>query len=154
MRNPQNRILALVVLAISSTAFAAGSTDDLACNNALESQAARFSGMMTKDVAILDELLAEDLSYGHTRGWIESKASFLSTIESGVIEYINISPSNLICRIAGDTAILTGESAMKLIVRGQPVDFSIKFLEVAYQAAGRWQLLAWQSVRLPDDGEE
>jgi len=136
---------------LSVTAIGAEPDEEQFCKSALEAQAARFSGMIAKDIVTLDELLLDELSYGHTSGWTESKTSFLSTIESKVIEYIDITPGDLKCQIYGEAAILTGQSAMNLMVRGQPLEINIRFLEVAYREDARWRLLAWQSVRLPDD---
>jgi hypothetical protein len=107
--------------------------------------------MISEDVVALGELLAEDLSYSHTSGWTETKSGFLSTIETKTIDYVGISPSNISCRLYNKTAIITGDSAMSLLVRGDPLQLSIRFLDVSYEVDGTWLLIAWQSVRLKDE---
>ena len=95
--------------------------------------------------------IAEDLSYSHTSGWTETKSGFLSTIESKAIDYVGILPSNLSCRLHNKTAIIIGDSAMSLLVQGEPLQLSIRFLDVSYEVDGAWFLIAWQSVRLKDE---
>jgi hypothetical protein len=36
----------------------------------------------------LEGFLADDLTYSHTTGWTENKSQFLSTVESGKIDYV------------------------------------------------------------------
>ena len=140
--------LTLFVLMVTGLAEAAEPGVQAECQRAVDAQAARFSAMISEDVIGLSELLAEDLNYSHTSGWAETKSGFLSTIESKSIDYVGISPSNLSCRLYDNTAIIIGDSAMSLVVQGEPVQLSIRFLDVSYEVDGAWFLIAWQSVRL------
>lgn len=143
--------LTLCVLTVIGMAEAAEPGSQGACQRAIDAQASRFSAMISEDVVALGELLAEDLSYSHTTGWTETKSGFLSTIETKTIDYVGILPSNISCRLHNKTAIITGESAMSLLVQGDPLQLSIRFLDVSYEVDGNWFLIAWQSVRLKDE---
>jgi len=44
----------------------------------------------------------------------------------------------------------TGMSAMRVNAREQQLSFSIRFIEVYQKNDGSWQLVAWQSARLPE----
>ena len=143
--------LTLCVLIVIGLAEAADPSSQAACRRAVDAQATRFSAMISEDVIALSELLAEDLSYSHTSGWTETKSGFLSTIESKAIDYLGILPSNLSCRLHNKTAIIIGDSAMSLLVQGEPLQLRIRFLDVSYEVDGAWFLIAWQSVRLKDE---
>jgi len=117
--------------------------------DALDFQAARFNAMVDADVERLEEFLADDLSYTHTTGWVETKTEFLSTVESGRIDYMVITPREVEVRIYGDVAIMTGLSRMQGTVGDRTVDFTIRFTDVSRRVGNSWQLVAWQSAKLP-----
>ena len=107
--------------------------------------------MIDEDVSALTELLDDDLHYSHTKGSVESKAQFLSTIQSKRVDYLAATPRDVKVRLFGATAVITGLSDMKLIYRGEQMDFTIRFLEVSHKVDNNWQLVAWQSVRYSPD---
>jgi ketosteroid isomerase-like protein len=115
----------------------------------LDFQTARFNAMVNADLESLEDLLAEDLTYTHTTGWIETKSEFLSTVESGRIDYVAVTPREVNVRIYGDIAVLTGLSRMQGKVGDRAVDFTIRFTDVSRRIGNSWQLVAWQSAKLP-----
>ena len=126
--------------------------DDAAIEqSALEFQSARFTAMVDADIAGLREFLADELTYAHTTGWTETKSEFLSTVESGKIDYISVTPRDVEVRVYGDVAVMTGLARMQGAAGDKPVEFTIRFLDVSRRAGESWQLVAWQSVRLPED---
>jgi ketosteroid isomerase-like protein len=133
-------------LMVASVAAADDTTTE---QDALNFQAARFNAMVNADVERLEEFLADDLTYTHTTGWIESKAEFLSTVESGRIDYMVVTPREVKVRIYGDFAIMTGLSRMQGTVGDRTVDFTIRFTDVSRRVGNSWQLVAWQSAKLP-----
>ena len=48
---------------------------------------ARFEAMMNHDVAALDTLLADDLTYVHTGGDLQTRSQFLNTIRKQELIY-------------------------------------------------------------------
>ena len=114
---------------------------------AVAAQSARFQAMIDGDLPTLSDLLLDDLHYSHTRGDVETKSQFLSTIESNRIDYLGAEPRDVEVRVFGDTAVITGLSDMDLTVRGERMVFTIRFLEVSRKDDSGWKLLAWQSVR-------
>ena len=119
--------------------------------SAMEFQLARFAAMVDADTETLEKYLADDLTYTHTTGWIETKTGFLETVRSGKIDYMAMTPSEVQVRIYGDIAIMTGLSRMKGAVGDKTVSFTIRFLDVSRRIGDSWQLVAWQSARLPAD---
>jgi len=103
--------------------------------------------MIEEDVDELGKLLADDLHYSHTKGRVESKAQFLSTIETKQIDYIAAKRRDVEVSLFGNTAVITGLSDMTLIWRREQQEFTIRFLEVAHKVDSDWRLVACQSVR-------
>ena len=119
--------------------------------SAREFQLQRFEAMVNADVESLEQYLADDLTYSHTTGWTETKSGFLKTVASGKIDYIAMTPIDVEVRVYGDVAVMTGRSIMKGAVGDRTVSFTIRFLDVSRRNGDSWQLVAWQSVKMPDD---
>jgi len=146
------RLSDMFVVAVLFAAFAnvANAADKLK-EDVLASQEARFQAMIEADLVELDELLADDLHYSHSNGNVETKAQFLSTIESKKVDYLSAKRRDVDVRLFDDMAVVTGLAEIDLVFRGERMAFTMRFLEVARKVGTTWQLLAWQSVMLPDD---
>ncbi len=116
----------------------------------LEVQAGRFQAMIDVDIEELDVVLSDDLTYTHTSGQIETKGEFLTSLRSQEITYESIKPKEINIRIYGASAVVTGISAMRISLGEQRLSFSIRFIEVYQKNDANWQLVAWQSTRLPE----
>ena len=116
----------------------------------LQVQASRFQAMTDVNLEELNALLADELTYTHTTGQSETKAEFLAALQSQRIRYESIRPKNVQVRIYSDTAFVTGISAMRVRAGERRASFSIRFIEVYHKKDGNWQLVAWQSTRLPE----
>jgi len=108
----------------------------------------RIAAMVNKDVATLDALLADDLSYTHSGGTTDTKASFISLIrERGRYLGVDYSNTQVIPVPSGDTVVVRGRAQIRLEgVAGYPV----LFLDVWALRDGAWKMVAWQATRIPD----
>ena len=147
MRNPLFRLSGLLLVAVFSVVLVGVADASNLEQEVIAYQDARFRAMIEEDVDELGKLLADDLHYSHTKGRVESKAQFLSTIETKQIDYIAAKRRDVEVRLFGNTAVITGLSDMTLIWRGEQQEFTIRFLEVAHKVDADWRLVAWQSVR-------
>lgn len=107
--------------------------------------------MVRGDVAALDEILSEDLTYTHTSGEVDSKEQFISTLRSGALRYESITPERPQVRVYGSAAIVTGTSLMKIEVHGRNLSLRIRFMDVYVKKHDRWEMVAWQATRLPQE---
>ena len=112
----------------------------------LKQQSARFSAMIDADVNALESLLADDLTYGHTKGATETKIGFIETVKTGRIDYLSFVPRDVNVRVYENTAALTGFIDVKVIYREQELEFTTRFLELQRKIDGKWLLAAWQPV--------
>ena len=106
----------------------------------------RFAALVKEDLAELDRLLADDLTYIHSSGYIETKKQSLETIASKALRYKTIQSSDVQVRIYGDTAVMTGRVAMSVLARGKEVDLKNLFTAVYVRQGGEWRLTVWQST--------
>jgi ketosteroid isomerase-like protein len=50
----------------------------------------------------------------------------------------------------GDAVVLTGIARINVVSGGKPNAFSVRFTDVYAKRGGDWQMVTWQSTRLPD----
>lgn len=109
----------------------------------------RFAAMVAQDIAALEPLLAEELSYTHSTGEAESKPQFLETIRTGRLRYLAFDLKRVDVRRYGDLALLTGQLTARARRGEQELDLNLRFTDAYVQRDGRWQLVAWHSTRVP-----
>ena len=110
----------------------------------------RMDAMARKDLAALDALIAEDLVYTHSTARLDTKQSLLGAMESGATVYTSVAPSEVKAQDLGDTVVLTGKAQIAVMSQGRPNSFAVRFTDIWSNKAGRWQMVAWQSTRLPE----
>jgi ketosteroid isomerase-like protein len=109
----------------------------------------RFDAAQKNDLEALAKLLADDLTYTHSTGVLETKAVFLESLKSGKLQFKKIEPADLQVRVYGTSAVINGTAKLAVVSEGQPKDVHIRFTDVWVSQAGRWQMVAWQSSKLP-----
>ncbi len=109
----------------------------------------RFQAMIEADTAALDTILADDLTYTHTNGWVDTKEQFIGWLESGELNYESISTDSVRVRVYAAAAVVTGQAAVKIKGNGQEKNLQIRFIDVYVKRNAHWQMVAWQSTRLP-----
>jgi ketosteroid isomerase-like protein len=115
----------------------------------LAAEQARVAALVQDDFAALERLLADDLTYTHSNAAVDSKAQFLASLRSGRLKYQALDHSDQRVRVYGGAAILTGQTNVRSMFEGQPMRLTLRFTIVYIQRAGRWQMAAWHSARVP-----
>lgn len=110
----------------------------------------RMNAMGQKDVAALNELLSDDLIYTHSSARQDTKQSLIGAMESGKTVYTSVVPSEVKAQDCGDAVVLTGVARISVVSGGKPNSFGVRFTDVYANKGGRWQMVTWQSTRLPD----
>ena len=110
----------------------------------------RMEAMAKKDIGKLNELIANDLVYTHSSARLDTKQSLIGNMESGGTVYTSVVPSDVKAHDLGDTVVLTGSCKISVNAGGRPNSFGVRFTDVYARRNGRWQMVTWQSTRLPD----
>ena len=110
----------------------------------------RIEAMTNQGAKALDEILADDLSYTHSSGRLETKAEFIANATSGGSRYRALSQEDVKVRQYGDTAIVTGHGTVHVESSRGDNKFPIRFIDVYAKRDGAWRMVAWQSTRLPE----
>jgi uncharacterized protein (TIGR02246 family) len=107
--------------------------------------------LVTNDVATLERVMSDDLTYGHSSGKTDTKRTYIERIQSGAQKYISFDyDPGLSVRIYGDTALLNAVANVRSMTDGKENSLHMRFLHVYVKKNGHWQLTAHQSARLPE----
>jgi hypothetical protein len=106
--------------------------------------------MIDPTPAALGALVADDLSYGHSGGRVDTKTSFIADLMDGKSDFVTLVISDQTVRVTGDVAVVRHTLTADTNDAGKPGKVAIKVLGVwQQQADGAWRLLARQAVRPP-----
>ena len=110
----------------------------------------RMTAMAEKDIATLKAVLSDDLVYTHSSARLDTKASLINGMESGSTVYNSVEPSEVKAQDLGDAVVLTGVARIRVTSGGKPNAFAVRFTDVYANKGGQWQMVTWQSTRLPE----
>ena len=110
----------------------------------------RMDAMAKKDIAALNKLISDDLVYTHSSARLDTKQSLIGNMESGSTVYTAVEPSDVKAQDLGDAVVLTGSCRISVMSQGRPNSFSVRFTDVYANKGGQWQMVTWQSTRLPE----
>jgi hypothetical protein len=114
-----------------------------------ETERARLDALLANDFPTLERILGDDLTYTHTTGSVEDKEEFIGMLKSGRLQYRAFAPRDVTVRSYDGTAVLTGLADVHVALDDQNLAFTMRFTSVYVYRAGRYQMVAWQSTRLP-----
>jgi ketosteroid isomerase-like protein len=110
----------------------------------------RMTAMAQKDIATLNEVIADDLIYTHSSARLDTKQSLIGNMEKGSTVYTSVVPSDVKAQDLGDTVVLTGNCRISVNSGGNAMSFGVRFTDVYARRGGKWQMVTWQSTRTPD----
>jgi hypothetical protein len=143
-------LLTLVLGASTIQAAPVPTLTSHAAQQVLATEHARTAALEHSDIAALERIMADDVTYIHASGKVDTKKSYLDAIRSGQLHYISWHPKALHVRMLGTGAVIDGDYAVKVMdSRMQPIPFDINiFILTVYERRnGQWQQIAWQSTR-------
>ena len=114
--------------------------------SAVEKQ--RFDAQVSKDVAVLERVLADDLIYTHSSGNTDTKQSYIQSIRDGKSNYGSIDVQEQNVRIYGNSAVVNGVCLIKMTSNNTTTDLKLRYTDVYVKKGSQWQMVAWQSLRM------
>ena len=103
--------------------------------------------LIGKDSVALKWVLSDDVSYGHSNGWVETKREMISDLFNGKLSYNRIVPSKPEIVTNGSVASVRMVADIDVMMEGKPMSFKLKVLQVWVWDNEHWRLFARQSVK-------
>jgi ketosteroid isomerase-like protein len=108
------------------------------------------SAQFAADAKVLDGLCAAELSYSHSDGHVEDKATFITNATAGKSKFLSLEYKDPSIRVVGDVAIVRfhwlGES--EAIPDGKKSSTNLHILMNWQKQGGEWKLLSRASTKL------
>jgi len=137
-------ILTICLFFTSAIAFA--QVDSVSLKEAMSNL---DKALMNKDEKALVQLLHQDVSYGHSNGWVQNKTDIIHDLKSGKLIYDKIENNSVtIAAINNKWATVRINTNAEGKVNGNSFQFKLHVLQVWLKAKSGWQLLARQSTKL------
>ena len=103
--------------------------------------------LVKKNIVSINQQTDKILSYGHSNGWVETKAEMMKNIESGYLKYNSIQEDSLTVSMNGKLASVRFNAIIDVDLNGKNGTYFLKVLEVWQRKGKRWILFARQAVR-------
>ena len=107
------------------------------------------NALMTPDKTILEDLAAEELSYGHSSGLVETKAAFVDALVTGKSKLSTVTFSDQTITFAGNAAVVRHKMMADLHNNNGITKIDIIVLLVWQKQNGKWKMLARQAAKKP-----
>lgn len=88
--------------------------------------------------------------YLHSTGVMDSKASYVKSLQTGKQKYVSGKINDLKIRVYGQTAVLNGDANFEFVTDGKPGKAHLKYTHVFVKGGKGWQLVSHQSLKVAD----
>ena len=135
--------LSVLVLFVINSSFA--QIDSIGLKNAMQQL---DKALLQKDETVLRSVLHDDLSFGHSNGWIQSKSDILNDFTSGKLTYNKIeNNSSAIVKISKQYATVKTNTNAEGTVNGTAFKLTLHIMQFWIKTKKGWQLIARQSAK-------
>ena len=140
----KNLLFVSLVLFLFNSSFA--QIDSIDLKNAMQQL---DKALLQKDETVLKSVLHKDLSFGHSNGWIQTKADILNDFASGKLTYNKIeNNSSAIVTISKKYATVKTNTNAEGSVNGTAFKLTLHVMQFWINTKKGWQLIARQSAKL------
>ncbi|HLF35778.1 MAG TPA: nuclear transport factor 2 family protein [Cyclobacteriaceae bacterium] len=112
------------------------------------SMQAFHQALVKKDAQSIDNFTHASLSYGHSNGWIESKAELIDHNKSGYLVYQSFREDSIQVSVSGKVSYIRFVADIRSSMNNAaPKDIRLKVVEVWVMDKKDWKILVRQAVR-------
>ena len=103
--------------------------------------------MLHKDIAQLQTLTANNLTYGHSSGKIQDKQAFIADIETGKSAFKTLEMQNQTITVSGDVALVRHHFSAQALKGTEVVPTEIENFQIWQKQNGKWLLVGRQAFK-------
>ncbi len=134
----------LVIVLLLNVVFAYAQSDEVKLTTTIK----EFHQILVNGNTVsINQQTDKVLSYGHSNGWVETKADMIRNLETGFMNYNSFKEDSLQVMINGTIAHARFIADINVSRDGNTNTYHLKVLEVWVRKGKRWLLFARQAVR-------
>ncbi len=103
--------------------------------------------LVNRNTVSVNQQTDKALSYGHSNGWVETKAEMIRNLETGYISYQGFKEDSIKVAMNGNLASVRFVADITATMKGTASVYHLKVLEVWVRKSKRWVLFARQTVK-------
>ena len=112
-------------------------------------QASKLDSLMENNDSKILELFSDDVSFGHSNGWLQNKDDFKKDFESGKVKYQSVKQTELKeFKFKNKFANVRRIIAVKGLYKNETFEMKLSVLEFWIKQKGIWKLWSRQSVKI------
>jgi hypothetical protein len=134
----------LTILFFLPVAFANAQSDE---EKLIHTAKEFHQALVNKNTVSINQQTDKALSYGHSNGWVETKAGMLKNLETGYISYQRYKEDSIAVTINGNMANVRFIADITATMKATTTTYYLKVLEVWVKKGKRWVLFARQAVK-------
>jgi ketosteroid isomerase-like protein len=139
-------VLSLAVVLLASAPVRAG--DEAPRLRTLERELNR--AIATRDTRRVTDLLADDWILVSGVGKVKTKTDILAEMIAPDLEFQEIDTRDVMVRVWGDTAVITGTLHQRYRLRGKQSEVTLRYSDTWARAGDSWRQVSGHATRLPD----
>jgi len=145
----------LILIAVAYTNYASAQTPQIGVASTAQARSedeiknleeARNQAVLHGDVAALNRMTSDDYTFITLKGEMRTKSDILKGFASGSFHYESRQISDLMVRVYGNTAIVTGRAIQKGMENGKDYSGDYRFTRVYVKQKDRWLTVALQTT--------
>jgi hypothetical protein len=114
-----------------------------------ELEGKRRAAVLAGDLKTLDALSADEMTYSHTNGKVDTKKTYLEALRSGV-RYEQLELSDVSIARYDGTVVIVGVAQIAVKSPRGPIAFRARFTDVWARQQDRWRFVAWHTTLIPE----
>ncbi|MEO6254723.1 MAG: nuclear transport factor 2 family protein [Ferruginibacter sp.] len=103
--------------------------------------------MVKKNTVSINQQTDKALSYGHSNGWVETKAEMIKNLETGYLNYHSYKEDSIVVVVNNNMANVRFVADIDVTLKETRGNYHLKVLEVWVKKGKRWVLFARQAVK-------
>ena len=104
----------------------------------------------TRDARRVTDLLSDDWILVSGAGKVKTKADILAEMAEPDLEFQDIDTRDVMVRVWGDTAVITGTLHQRYRLRGKQAEVTLRYSDTWTRAGDGWRQVSGHATRLPD----
>jgi hypothetical protein len=138
-------ILILAIFCLNINAIIAQTAEEM---KVAEAVATLRKALIDPDKAVLEKIVHEGLSYGHSSGLIETKAMFMEALLSNNSDFKTMDLTEQTIKVVGKNAIVRHKLFTETANKGVASTTKLNVLLIFTKVKGEWKLLARQAAKI------
>ncbi len=107
------------------------------------------NAVLNNDVAVIDQLLADDYLGVTANGTLETKADAIAMRRSGNIRISELQPTDTKVRVYGNTAVVTSRVQLAGTSDDHDISGTYRYTRVYNKRSGAWKIVSFEASRIP-----